>query len=90
MTRSAPRPAVTVTHERGEYPVYIEPGLLARLPELARAHLGARRTALISDATVARLYREFLDGSNAAWRTTERTCSDPVAEGWGALAFPAG
>lgn len=83
-------PAVTVTHERGEYPVYIEAGILARLPELARAHLGARRTALIADDTVARLYRGFLDGSNAAWRTGERTCSDPVADGWGVLAFPAG
>ncbi len=90
MTGPAPRPAVTVTHERGEYPVYIEPGILAHLPELARTHLGARRTALVSDDTVARLYRGYLDGSNAAWRTTERTCSDPVAEGWGALSFPAG
>ena len=54
MTNGA-KPAVTVTHERGEYPVYIEPGLLARLPELARRHLGERRTALIADDTVARL-----------------------------------
>ena len=83
-------PAVTVTHERGEYPVYVEPGILSRLPELAREHLGGRRTALVADETVARLYREFLDGSNAAWRTTERTCSDPIAQGWGALTFPAG
>lgn len=90
MTPTPVSPAVIVTHERGEYPVYIEPGLLARLPELARAHLGERRTALVSDDTVARLYREFLDGSNPAWRTTERTCSDPVADGWGALTFPAG
>ncbi|HEU4828682.1 MAG TPA: 3-dehydroquinate synthase [Gemmatimonadales bacterium] len=90
MTPAAGTPAVTVTHERGEYPVYIEPGILARLPELARSHLGERRTALIADDTVARLYRGFLDGSNAAWRTTERTCNDPVGEGWGALSFPAG
>ena len=83
-------PAVTVAHERGEYPVYIEPGILAKLPEIVRAHLGDRRTALIADDTVARLYREFLDGSNTAWRTTERTCSDPAAEGWGALSFRAG
>ena len=86
----APVPAVTVTHERGEYPVYIEPGILAKLPEIVRAHLGDRRTALVADDTVARLYREFLDGSNTAWRTSGRTCSDPVADGWGALSFPAG
>jgi 3-dehydroquinate synthase len=83
-------PAVTVAHERGEYPVYIEPGILASLPELAAEHLGARRTALIADGNVAPLYRGYLDGSNAAWRTRERTCCDDAAAGWGALTFPAG
>jgi 3-dehydroquinate synthase len=83
-------PAVTITHAEGEYPVYIEAGILASLPELARTHLPGRRTALIADRTVARLYREFLDGSNAAWRTREKTCDDVAAEGWGVLEFPAG
>ncbi|HEU5050721.1 MAG TPA: 3-dehydroquinate synthase [Gemmatimonadales bacterium] len=83
-------PAVTVTHAEGEYPVYIEAGILPRLPELAREHLPHRRTALIADRTVARLYREFLDGSNTAWRTRDKTCDDATAEGWGVLDFPAG
>lgn len=83
-------PAVTVTHAEGEYPVYIEAGILPRLPELAREHLPHRRTALIADRTVARLYREFLDGSNAAWRTRDKTCDDVTPEGWGVLDFPAG
>ncbi|HLS48233.1 MAG TPA: 3-dehydroquinate synthase [Gemmatimonadales bacterium] len=83
-------PAFSVSHDGGEYPVYIEPGILGELPALAREHLAGRRTALIADASVARLYRGFLDGSNPAWRTRDRTCSDPAAEGWGSLTFPAG
>ena len=43
---------VVVTHALGEYPVYVEPGVLARLEALVQAHLGAARVAMIADATV--------------------------------------
>lgn len=73
-----------------EYPIYVEPGILARLPALAREHLPGRRTVLVSDATVAALYRGYLDGSNRAWRMHERSCSDDEPAGWAPLEFPAG
>jgi 3-dehydroquinate synthase len=49
---------VTVTHTFGSYPVYVEPGVLARLPELMRMHLAGRRTVMIADETVYHLHRE--------------------------------
>jgi 3-dehydroquinate synthase len=54
---------VRVTHALGSYPVYIEPGLLGRLDDLVRQHLGARRVAMIADAAVHDLYREGRLGS---------------------------
>jgi 3-dehydroquinate synthase len=45
-----------VRHALGSYPVYIEPGALALLPELTRELLPERRVALIADARVHRLY----------------------------------
>jgi 3-dehydroquinate synthase len=57
---------VRVTHALGEYPVYVEPGGLARLGELAEVHLADRRVAMIADQTVLALYREGRLGQ-AAW-----------------------
>ena len=39
-----------------DYPVWIEPGALGRIPELARRFAPAHRFAVIADATVAALY----------------------------------
>jgi 3-dehydroquinate synthase len=57
---------VRVTHALGEYPVYVEPGGLARLGELAEGHLAGRRVAMIADQTVLALYREGRLGQ-AVW-----------------------
>lgn len=84
------KPALTVAHAAGEYPIYIGPGILTELPALARLHLPGRRSAMIADHTVASLYRAYLRGDNAAWRMTGRTCSDETASGWVPLEFPAG
>ena len=80
-----------VAHAGGEYPVLIEAGLLAQLPDLAAQYLPRRRTALITDDTVGRLYGEFLRGENPAWSTRERSCSDAESRGWRErLSFPPG
>jgi 3-dehydroquinate synthase len=50
------REPLIVSHALGSYPVYIEPGALARLPQLTRELLPHRRVALIADARVHRLY----------------------------------
>lgn len=75
-------PHLTVTHRDGEYPVYVEPGLIERLPELIARHLGTRPTVLVADATVARLYLEWLRGDSSPWRPRESTCSDQPPGGW--------
>jgi 3-dehydroquinate synthase len=49
--------SIPVRHALGSYPVYVEPGLLARLGELVRTHLPGLRVAMIADDTVHRLYR---------------------------------
>ena len=84
------KPALTVAHAAGAYPVYIAPGILTDLPGLARRHFDDRRSALIADSTVAGLYRAFLRGDNTAWRQVGRTCGDETAAGWAPLEFPAG
>ena len=48
---------VTVRHALGSYPVYVEPGVLARLGDLVERHLRGRRVALVADETVYRLLR---------------------------------
>ena len=48
---------VVVRHALGSYPVYVEPGGLARLDELVRRHLADRRIAMIADAAVLQLYQ---------------------------------
>lgn len=50
--------AVTVRHSLGSYPVYVEPGGLARLGELIERHLAGRRVALVADEAVFHLLRE--------------------------------
>ena len=46
---------VMVAHGLGSYPVYVQPGILERLPELITRHLPGRRVALVTDATVRQL-----------------------------------
>src|SRR2546423_913842 len=48
---------IIVTHSGGSYPVYVEPGGLARLGELANEHLRGRRLVLLADVKVYQLYR---------------------------------
>ena len=48
---------VVVSHALGRYPVYIETGALARLPQLVSETLHGRRVALIADQRVYQLYR---------------------------------
>jgi 3-dehydroquinate synthase len=43
---------IAVTHALGRYPVYVEPGALARLETLVAEHLGGARVAMIADAAV--------------------------------------
>jgi 3-dehydroquinate synthase len=57
---------VLVTHALGSYPVYVEPGALARLPLLIQELLPERRVALIADARVHGLYRSG-DWGTAPW-----------------------
>ncbi len=75
-------PQLTVTHRDGEYPLYVEAGLLEVLPALAARHLGSRPTALICDATVARLYLDWLKGEPSPWRPRDSTCADQPPGGW--------
>ncbi len=60
-----PQP-VLVHHALGSYPVYVEPGALARLDPLVGQHLPGRRVAMIADASVHELYRSGRMGS-APW-----------------------
>src|SRR5689334_2175437 len=46
---------VVVTHALGSYPVYVEPGAVARLETLTEDRLPSRRVALIADAAVHEL-----------------------------------
>jgi 3-dehydroquinate synthase len=67
------RAPVTVTHALGSYPVYVEPGALARLGALAARHLPDRRLAVIADATVAELLGpKFPDGEVFTFPAGER------------------
>ena len=57
----AREPVVRVTHGAGDYPVWVEPGLLGSLPALAAELLPKRRLAVITDRTVGRLVAHGLD-----------------------------
>ena len=54
-------PVVRVRHTIGTYPVYVEPGLLERLPALAAELLGGRRLVVITDRTVAKAVNTGLE-----------------------------
>lgn len=47
---------IPVRHAGGDYPIYVQHGLIARLGDLARWHLQGRRLVVIADATVAGIY----------------------------------
>ena len=49
------RSPVIVTHALGQYPVYVEPGILGRLEPLSETHLGTGHVTLIADASVYEL-----------------------------------
>lgn len=57
----AKEPLVRVTHATGSYPVFVQPGLLSRLPAMAAEFLPKRRLAVITDRTVARFIAPGLD-----------------------------
>ncbi len=57
---------VVVSHALGRYPVYVEPGALARLDQLVDQHLPGRRVAMIADDMVHQLYRNGRLGA-APW-----------------------
>lgn len=82
MTASLPTPALTVSHALGSYPVYIEPGCLGALGDLARLHLAGRRVALITDSTVGRLYEEWESGTTGAWRANGRAAAERASYDW--------
>lgn len=48
---------VTVEHDLGSYPVYVQSGMLDQLVEVVGQHLPRRRVAMITDDTVHQLYR---------------------------------
>jgi len=64
--------SVSVRHALGSYPVYVEPGVLARLGDLVERHLARRRVALVADASVYRLLREGRL-ADARWEGTALT-----------------
>lgn len=68
---------VTVRHALGSYPVYVEPGVLARLGDLVERHLRGRRVALVADETVYRLLR---DGRLAGARWDGAVVTFPAGE----------
>jgi 3-dehydroquinate synthase len=47
---------IPVRHAAGDYPVYVQYGLIERLGDLARWHLPARRPVVVADSTVAGLH----------------------------------
>jgi 3-dehydroquinate synthase len=55
---------IVVTHALGSYPVYVEPGALARLEALVAEHLDVARTALIADGNVFALLQTGRLGRN--------------------------
>ena len=55
---------ILVTHALGSYPVYVEPGALARLEEFIAEHLDVARTTLIADGTVFALLQTGRLGRN--------------------------
>jgi 3-dehydroquinate synthase len=79
-----------VRHGAGEYPVYVGAGILEGLHVLVQAHAPGRRSAMIADAAVAALYRDFVRGTASPWRATAATCEGVEGAGWLPLEFPPG
>lgn len=77
-------------HAGGAYPVYVGAGILEGLHVLVQAHAPKRRTAMIADATVAGLFRDYVRGSESPWRRTAATCEGVQGAGWMSFEFPAG
>jgi 3-dehydroquinate synthase len=75
-------PVVTVGHGAGSYPVFVEPGLITRLPALAAKHLAGRRLVVITDRTVGRLVPHGLDAPTLVIAPGEGSKSRAR---WGAL-----
>jgi 3-dehydroquinate synthase len=82
------RGPVVVTHALGSYPVYVESGALARLPQLIQELLPDRRIATIADARVHSLYRSGQWGG-APWEgeslTFEPGEKSKTRESWAEL-----
>jgi 3-dehydroquinate synthase len=68
---------VVVRHRSGAYPVYVEPGVLARLTALVLEHMGNRRVVMVSDNTVHQLY---CDGRLGSSDWTGETVTFPAGE----------
>ena len=75
-------PVVRVRHAIGSYPVYVEPGLLARLPALAAELLGGRRLVVVTDRNVAKSVATDLDAPTLVVAPGE---SSKSRARWGAL-----
>jgi 3-dehydroquinate synthase len=69
---------VVVTHSRGNYPAYVEPGLLVQLGSIAGEQLKDRRMAMIADAVVHQLYQQGRLGQ-ISW--SGETLTVPPGEG---------
>ena len=72
-----PTGAVIVSHAQGSYPVYVEPGAIARLDALVLQHLPGRRVAMLVDETVLPLYRS---GRLGPGEWTGETLTFPAGE----------
>ncbi len=75
-------PVVSIQHGAGSYPVFVEPGLMTRLPALAAEHLAGRRLVVITDRTVGRLVPHGLDAPTLVIAPGEGSKSRAR---WGAL-----
>ncbi len=71
---------IAVRHATGSYRVHVETGLLRRLPDLLAQALPRRRLVLISDATVARHFAEWVRGGRAAEPCLEARLQFPPGE----------
>lgn len=64
------RPPIPVAHSLGNYPVYVDVGALAGLPEMLAGLWGERRLAIITDTHVAALYDKWAQGNGVRAEAT--------------------
>ena len=64
------RPPIPVAHALGNYPVYVDVGALAGLPEMLAGLWGERRLAIITDTHVAALYDKWAQGNGVRAEAT--------------------